>query len=167
MHSSPIQSKSVDSSTGIGWLFMGTFRIWTIIIHQTRKTSNNRRLWCRLDCGKFLWSSSSSSYSQCPLVSIPLAATIAHDVHQTLSGEALSVDTIKFPALNALFGDVRSPQSKQQQHQLELSLSVSRDVHQTLSGEALRWEMNHRRWDASPLSLLPCGSGEEYYHSLS
>jgi len=54
MRSGPIQSRSVDSSTG-------TFWICTIIINRTQKTPNNRRLWCRFDYGKFLWSSSSSS----------------------------------------------------------------------------------------------------------
>jgi len=51
--------RSVDSSTGIGRLLMGTFWICTIIIHRNQKTPNNRRLWCRFDYGKFLWSSSS------------------------------------------------------------------------------------------------------------
>jgi len=60
------------------------------------------------------------------------------NVHQTLTGEALSPDSFKIPALNALFGDVHLSQSKQQQrHQLGLSLSISRDFCQTLSGELL------------------------------
>jgi len=62
---------------------------------------------------------------------------VLSNAHQTLTGEALSPDSIKIPALSALFGDVHSSLSKQHRHQLDLSLSISRDVHQTLSGELL------------------------------
>jgi len=56
------------------------------------------------------------------------------DVHQTLTREALSPDSIKIPVLSALFGVVRSSPSNKQ---LELSLSVLRDIRQTLTDEAL------------------------------
>jgi len=63
--------------------------------------------------------------------------SVLSNVHQTLTGETLSPDSIKIPALSALFGDVHSSQSKQHRQQLDLLLSISRDVHQTLSGELL------------------------------
>jgi len=62
---------------------------------------------------------------------------VLSNVHQTLSGEALSPDSIMIPALSALFGDVHLSHSKQHRHQLDLSLSISRDFCQTLSGELL------------------------------
>jgi len=63
--------------------------------------------------------------------------SVLRDILQTLIDEALSSYSITLLPLSALFGDVHASQSKQQQHQLELSLSVSHDDRQTLFGEPL------------------------------